>query len=170
MDLDLFLKRVAKCDESTEPSSKEFVRYVAMAVINEEEKALIDILKTLMVVQDRCDELLPLLEPLFIVFNPKLSSILKLSHAFCEDECDLYIPSNIGAWVVNNLEMFDSEIPFFVSVLNSFEKYIAVDCSFYSKNAFLEPDDESRVSGQTEKEKLKQLYTVVKYADLISDV
>lgn len=112
------------------------------------------------------DEWLDLLLPLFIVLEPKLSTVLSVSHAFCEGDCDLYVPSRIGAWIANNQTMYASEIPFFAKVLEKFDRFVIIDVeSTYPHSAVADASetDDDPVSIQSNAEKLKQLYSVIKY-------
>lgn len=149
----------------------EYVKYVAKAVLKDRKESIEDlkqILESLMTMMN-CDNYIDLLEPLFIEYEPKLSEILSISHVFCND-CNLYVPSSINSWIVNNREIFDSEILFYSYLLDRFQEYIKIDSPSYSHTAlFSDAIDERRLSGQTDCEKLKQLYTVILYADDIAD-
>ena len=112
-----------------------------------------------------------LLEPLFSSVKPRLSDILSISHVTCEDCCNLYTPGHVSRWIVNNPELFDSEIYFFEELLDKFEEHIRIDIVPYEKNvALLKLDNDARISTQSEEEKLKQLYTVILYHDEYDDV
>jgi hypothetical protein len=87
-----------------------------------------------------------------------LSVILKASHVFCKDCCDLYTPCHIGEWIRYNPELYDSEIGYFVDILNLCSDNIAVDIIPYSDK---EVNTYYHVSEVSDYDKLRQLYTLV---------
>jgi hypothetical protein len=100
----------------------------------------------------------PLL-PYITKYNPKVSHVIKTSHVFCE-ECDLYIPSLPCTWVQNNQVLFETEVLFFDLFISYFN--LTNDALSY-KIEELYSNNNIPLSGQTNKEKLKVLNTIVKY-------
>jgi hypothetical protein len=102
------------------------------------------------------------LEVLFVVYKPKLSTILTQSSIF-QNDCEIYTLSSINSWIENNPELYDTEIPFFHDLIKKFNKYVDIDVNSYDYENVFSAKFHRRVSTQTNDEKLKQLYTIIKY-------
>jgi hypothetical protein len=99
------------------------------------------------------------------LFKPKQSLILKTSHVFC-DCCELYIPSFLCVWVRNNTELFDTEVMFYYRFLRYFKELIKLDVTTYPVDELYLGED-TPLSGQTNREKLKLLASIIKHYDYI---
>jgi hypothetical protein len=99
------------------------------------------------------------LMPYIQKYNPKVSHVIKTSHVFCEN-CDLYIPSLPCTWVKNNIVLFETEVLFFDLFISYFK--LINDTPSYKVDE-LYADNHMPISGQTNKEKLKILNTIVKF-------
>lgn len=86
-----------------------------------------------------------------------LSKILKTSHAFCKNCCELYTPCHVGEWIDKNPELYDSEIAVYRELLLMCPDNINIDVVPYSES---EVNTFGHVSEVTDEEKLRQLYTV----------
>lgn len=104
------------------------------------------------------DEYFIELKPYITKYNIKISDILSTSHVLC-DCCDLYTISNLSCWVKNNEELFDSEVFFYYIFLAFFGSNIKHDITSYKRDFFY--IDSGPISGQTNEERLKILYTVI---------
>ncbi len=98
-------------------------------------------------------------------YTVKRSTVLKTSHVFCEC-CDLYTPSFLGVWVRNNPELFDTEVNFYYRFMKHFGTLIKSDAAAYPLEELYVSED-TPLSGQTNREKLKLLSSVVKYYEYI---
>jgi hypothetical protein len=118
---------------------------------------------------DDIDDYFEKLKPYVEKFNlRKLSKFLKTSHVFCNSvKCDLYTPSFLCTWVRNNPELFETEIVFFLKFLNYFKDDLETDVGSYPISEIFTGEDVP-ISGQTVKEKLKVLNSVLKHYDFIS--
>lgn len=86
-----------------------------------------------------------------------LSQILKTSHAFCNNRCDLYTPCHVGEWIDKNPELYDSEIAVYRELLILCPENINIDIVPYSES---EVNTFGHVSEVSNDEKLRQIYTV----------
>jgi len=151
--------------------NKAWKQCVSRCVLSKNKKAFLELLRVLLAkyAESDCTNYLNALEPLFITFSPRLSDVLSISHVFCENCCNLYTPCRVSDWIVNNPELFDSEIYFFEEVLERFGEDIVVDIVPYTTADILIKSlsciDEQRVSTQHDGEKLKQLYSVILHHD-----
>lgn len=172
MDLDEYLKNVflRRADEyealfPTEFSvRREWVKRVAEITLSGSFNAFVTVLAAC----QHDDRYVHLLEPIFVTQTPNLSRILKTSQIF-RDDCRVYVPGCVSAWTLNNSELFETEVPFFRNLLAMYGEYVGVDCAKYSAEKLTGFVDAERVSGQTEAEKLKQLYTVIYYYEELVD-
>ncbi len=130
---------------------------------------LVDFIKTLKC-KLKTDDLESFFEPLkpFVkMFKPKQSTILLTSHAFCTC-CELYIPSHLSVWVYHNVELFETEIVFYFRLFQHFGSLIKTDVPSYTVEEFLTGED-APLSGQTKRERLRILSSVVKHYEYICD-
>lgn len=181
MELEYFIKNIFINDQQQseyDSIENELIKIISKIIYDNDDKSFYTLLEgyklyTLNYDTDKYDTYLELLEPLFILFKPKLSFLFEnISHVFC-DCCDIYIPCDITSWKINNEELFNSEIPFFFDLINRYEKYITIDCECYNIDDILNlssiTSSNNRLSGLTSDEKLKQLYSIVKYYNEIID-
>jgi len=105
------------------------------------------------------------LKPYIMKYNFKITDILSTSHVLC-DCCDLYTVSSLSGWVKNNQELFDTEVFFYYIFFAYFVSNIQIDIIPYKRDLFY--TDSGPISGQTNNEKLKILYTVVRNYDYIN--
>jgi hypothetical protein len=118
-------------------------------------------------IEDYFEKLKPHMERLKL---GKVSKILKTSHVFCNSiNCDLYTPSFLCNWTRNNPELFETEIVFFTKFLNYFTDFLEMDVSAYPISELYTGEDVP-VSGQTVKERLKVLNSVLKHYDCIARI
>jgi hypothetical protein len=145
----------------------EYSMFLA-SYINSVEK-LIDVIRSLKckLKTDNIEEFFEPLRPYIEMYKPKQGSFLKTSHAFC-DCCELYIPSHLCVWVKNNPELFETEISFYYRLLKHFGTLIKSDVSPYPVDELYIGED-TPLSGQTNREKLKLLSSVIKHYDYICD-
>jgi len=101
------------------------------------------------------------LRPYIETYKPKQTTILKTSHAFC-DCCELYVPSHLCVWVKYNPELFETEIAFFYRLMRYFGRLIKCDTTPYPVDELYVGED-TPLSGQTNREKLKLLASIVKH-------
>ena len=116
---------------------------------------------------DNLEDFFEPLRPYIETYKPKQSVMLKTSHAFCNC-CELYVPSHLCVWVRNNPELFETEIAFYYRFLKHFSGLIMSDVSPYPADELYVGDD-TPLSGQTNREKLKLLSSVVKHYEYICD-
>jgi len=165
----MYLTRLAAdeiyiCSESTNEST-EYVSFLA-TYVNTTDR-LIEVVKALKckLKTDNIEDYFEPLRPYIETYKPKQSAILKTSHAFC-DCCELYVPSHLCVWVQNNPELFETEVAFFYRLFKYFGSLIKQDVSVYTLNDFYVGED-TPLSGQTNREKVKLLSSVVKHYDYI---
>lgn len=156
------------CDEvdlGEEDSSNQYVSFLATYITSLDN--LIEIIKILKckLKTENLEDFFEPLTPYFEMYKPKLSSILKTSHAFC-DCCELYTPSHLCVWVQKNSELFDTEIIFYYRLLKHFGNLIKSDVAVYPLDEFYLGED-TPLSGQTNREKLKLMGSIVKHYDYI---
>jgi hypothetical protein len=101
------------------------------------------------------------LKPIFEIYKPSLSTILSISHCFCENCCDLYTPCHVNEFISTNPELYDSEIGFFAALLDDYGEYIAIDVEPYTLTEYFASF--KRVYATTPQERLRQLYTLILY-------
>jgi hypothetical protein len=164
----MYLSRLAsdEINMSSEESQNEYALFLESYVNSQE--TLVEVIKNLkckMSVENLEDFFEPLSDYVKM-YKPKQSTILKTSHVFCDDCCDLYIPSFLCVWVRNNPELFDTEIHFFNRLFEYFDTQIKPDVTTYPEDDFYSGDD-TPISGQSNREKLKVLASVVKHHDYI---
>lgn len=128
---------------------------------------LIEVIKTLKckLMTDNIEDFFEPLRPYIETYKPKQSTILKTSHVFC-DCCELYMCSHLSVWVQNNQELFDTEIVFYYRLFKYFGSLIKSDVSSYPVDELYVGED-TPLSGQTNREKLKILSSVVKHYEYI---
>lgn len=127
---------------------------------------VVNALKSKLVVDD-LNLYFEVLKPFIEKFKPTYSQILKLSHIFC-NKCDIYIPSLLKLWAKNNPELFSTEIYFYHRFFTYFHDLkLKNDIPLYSIEDFYCGED-LPLSGQTSKEKLKLLNSVIKHYDFIT--
>jgi hypothetical protein len=162
----MYLSRLASDDVNMndEYSQVEYSSFL-MSYINTTDR-LIEVIKVL-----KCrlnfNNIEDFFEPLrnyIETYKPKQSAILKTSHAFCE--CELYTPSFLCVWVRNNPELFETEINFYHRLFKYFGGLIKHDVAAYPTDELYVGDD-TPLSGQTNREKLKLLSSVVKHYEYI---
>lgn len=162
----MYLTRLASDEtEVDECSLNEYTAFLA-AHVNSTD-SLIDVIRALKckLKTDNLEDFFEPLRPYIETYKPKQSAILKTSHAFC-DCCELYVPSHLCVWVQNNPELFETEINFFYRLLSYFDSLIKSDMSVYPVDELYVGED-TPLSGQTSREKLKLLASVVKHYDYI---
>jgi hypothetical protein len=164
----MHLNDLAASDTTPGPEYSEFLE----SFVKDQDDLLtvIKILKCRFVfddIDDYFEPLKPFLEKLNL---RKISKILKTSHVFCNSmNCDLYTPSFLCTWARNNPELFETEIVFFLKFLNYFKDDLEMDVSSYPMSEIFTGEDVP-LSGQTVKEKLKVLNSVLKHYDCIAKV
>lgn len=104
------------------------------------------------------------LRPFMDEFKPSASQLLKLSHVFCDD-CNLYVPSRPVDWLENNPEFFETDVYFFYQLFKTFPG-IARDVASYPVTEFYSAD-RTPISGQTTREMLKVLFTMVNHYEYV---
>ena len=165
----MYLIRLAsdKCDLRDEYSLNEYITFLATYVTSVDN--LIEVIKSLKckLTTDNLYDFFEPLTPYIETYKPKQSTILKTSHAFC-NKCELYIPSHLRVWSKNNPELFSTEIAFFHSLLTYFKTLIKADTATYPLDDLINGED-TPLSGQTNREKLKLIASVVKYYDVICE-
>jgi hypothetical protein len=131
---------------------------------------LVDFVKTLKckLKTDNLESFFEPLKPFIKRFKPKQSTILSTSHAFCEC-CELYIPSHLSMWVHHNVELFETEIVFYFRLFQHFGSLIKADVPSYPVEEFLVGED-TPISGQTERERMRILSSVVKHYEYICNI
>jgi hypothetical protein len=158
----MFLERLAADEIDV---SDEYSSLIASHITNPE--TLLEVIKALKCKLDT-NNLNDFFEPLtefFEEYNLKKSTILKTSHVFCNC-CELYVPSYLCAWVSNNPELFETEVAFFYKLFTYFGSLIKSDVANYPIVDLFDNID-IPLSGQTDREKLKLLASVVKHYDYI---
>lgn len=120
------------------------------------ERQLIDIIqKALFFNQTDLDDVV---EAIVEKERVKLSDILKASHIFCDNFCNLYTPCHVGEYIRENSELYDSEIPIFREILDLCEYNIIIDVVPYSADEYNAFHHVSEVSFD---DRLRQLYTLI---------
>lgn len=163
----MYLTRLASdvTDVGDERSLNEYAAFLS-SYVNTTDR-LIEVIRVLKC-KLKTDNLEDFFEPLrsyIETYKPKQSFILKTSHAFC-DCCELYAPSHLCVWVRNNPELFETEIAFYYRLLRYFGSLIKSDASVYPLEELYVGED-TPLSGQTNREKLKLLSSVVKHYEYI---
>lgn len=153
-------------DIGDESSYSEYLMFLE-SYINSVER-LIEVIKALKckLKTDNLEDFFGPLKPYIETYKPKQAAIfLKTSHAFCNC-CELYVPSHPCVWVRNNSELFDTEIVFYYRLLKHFGGLIRCNVSPYPV-AELYVGEDTPLSGQTNREKLKLLSSIVKHYEYI---
>lgn len=135
---------------------KELIKFSNVIITEHNESVFLQLLAACITKNDT--DYLNLLAPLFISFQPKLSSILKISHIFC---CP-YKPSKMEDWDKNNPELFETEIYFFKILFEKFHQDIVIDVPIY----VIENIRENYELDQSEEGKLKLLFSLIIYFDI----
>jgi hypothetical protein len=170
----MYLTRLAadETDIGDEYSYNEYLAFLESHIRDHDasEKGvdrLIEIIKALKckLKTNNLEDFFEPLRPYIEMYKPKLSVILKTSHAFC-DCCELYVPSHLCVWVQNNSELFDTEIVFYYRLQKHFGGLIRCDVSPYPIDELYIGED-IPLSGQTNREKLKLLSSVVRHYEYI---
>ncbi|UUT40438.1 hypothetical protein [carnivorous sponge associated iridovirus] len=163
----MYLTRLAtdEIDIGDERSLAEYSTFLA-SHINSMDR-LIEVIRNLKckLKTDNLEGFFEPLRPYIETYKPKQSVILKTSHAFC-DCCELYVPSHLCVWVRNNSELFETEIAFYDRLLRHFGSLIKADVSPYPVDELYIGED-TPLSGQTNREKLKLLSSVVRHYEYI---
>lgn len=163
----MYLTRLA-ADETDIADAYSFNEYASFLAshINTTDR-LIEVIRALKckLKTDDLEDYFEPLRPYIETYKPKQSAILKTSHAFC-DCCELYVPSHLCVWVQNNPELYETEIAFYYRLLRYFGSLIKADVSAYPVDELYVGDD-TPLSGQTNREKLKLLSSVVKHYQYI---
>ena len=152
-------------DIGDENSHNEYSTFLE-SYINSVER-LIEVIKALKckLRTDNLEDFFEPLRPYIEMYKPKQAAILKTSHAFCNC-CELYVPSHFCVWVQNNPELFDTEIAFYYRLLKYFSGLIRCNVSPYQVDELYVGED-TPLSGQTNREKLKLLSSVVRHYEHI---
>lgn len=161
----LTLLAADETDIGEESSYSEYSAFLETH-INSVER-LIEVVKALKckLKTDNLEDFFEPLRPYIETYKPKQSVVLKTSHAFC-DCCELYVPSHLCVWVRNNPELFETEVVFYYRLLKHFGGLIRCDISPYPVEELYVGED-TPLSGQTNREKLKLLSSVVRHYEHI---
>lgn len=87
-----------------------------------------------------------------------LSTLLSISHVFCDSCCDLYTPCHVGEWIRTNPELYDSEVLMFKSLLDKCGDLIEIDIEPYTPE---EVNKHVHVSEVDRADRMRQLCTVI---------
>ena len=112
------------------------------------------------------DEYIKVLVPYVKRYNLSKTSLLRLSHIFCES-CLLYKPSYLCGWASENQELFDTEIFVFNKFFTMFPSLNKNISTYPLEHLFMSND--TPIVEQTRFEKLKTLNSVITYYDYIKN-
>jgi hypothetical protein len=158
----MYLIRLAS-DETDDVS--EYTQFLEMHIKSIEQ--LVEVVKALKckLRTDNLEDYFEPLRPYIETYKPKQSILLKTSHVFCEC-CELYVPSHLCVWIQKNPELFETDVAFFYRLFGYFGNLIKQDVSVYPLDDLYIGED-TPLSGQTNREKLKLLSSVVKHYEYI---
>lgn len=164
----MYLTRLAADEIDVDQENDKYSAFLESHVNSIDQ--LIEIIKALKckLKTDNIEDFFEPLRPYIEKYKPKHSTILKTSHAFCEC-CELYTPSHLCVWVRNNPELFETEIVFYYRLFKHFGSLIRCDVSPYPVDE-LHVGEDTPLSGQTNREKLKLLSSVVRHYEYICNV
>jgi hypothetical protein len=154
------IKQKACIERSRRNKKKEWVSQIARTITENRSEDL-NLYISACMMNSNCDEFIDSLEPLFITFDPSMSSLLANSHTVCEDCCDLYTPCHLNDWADVNPELYDTEVSFFTQVITKFSDNIVIDLEPYSDEDIFPSKPLRRISTISHHNKLRQLYTVI---------
>ena len=150
---------------------KEYERFIDIIINNNDKEMFLHLIQTLIIsgISEKIniDSFeLTCLEPLFVHFKPKLSTLLTLSHCFCD--CVFYKNCLIENWIVNNDIIYSTEIFLYYYFLNTYKDYIEIDVDKYDwevvkLNNFLPENEKNENEKNDKSEILKQLYSIIYY-------
>jgi hypothetical protein len=146
---------------------KEYATIIAHILINEDREKFFKLIDVLIPQASECPIYqLDLLEPLFVVFEPSLTELLKRSHLFCE--CRNYVNGYVNNWRVDHCDVFDTEMYFYGYIYHRFNHLINVDVPKYEMKELTSKRKPTKAAKpHSEEEKLKQMHTVVYFYDTL---
>lgn len=144
----------------------EFVRHVAQIVVDEDRTKFLTILDALIAISPNFDEsLVDFMEPIFIVFEPRVSDILNRSHLFC---CHKYKSGPVNEWSTRNAEFIvPIELGLYQYIFKKFSKYMEIDVPEYSeKEVCSKKKCPKKIKQHDKKEQLRQFYSCILHLDV----
>lgn len=159
---------VTRLSNNPQDIQKEYVILLAHIIIDNDKDKFLRLIDVLIPQACECPIYqLDLLEPLFVVFRPTMSELLKRSHLFCD--CEPYISGHVNRWKTDHNDIFDTEMYFYTYVHEKFNHLISIDTQKYDFKELISgrkpPSNE--IKPHSIEEKLKQMYTVVYYYDTL---
>ena len=161
---------VTKLSTNPQDIQKEYAVILAHIIINNDKDKFFKLIDVLIPQACECPIYqLDLLEPLFIVFKPTISELLKRSHLFCD--CRNYVSGYINHWKTDHNEVFDTEMYFYTYIHDRFNHLITVNVPKYDMKELTSKRNPSKATKpHSDEEKLKQMYTVVYfYESLVNE-
>ena len=158
---------VTHLSSNAQAIQKEYAVLVARLVVDNDKEKFFKLIDVLIPQACECPMYqLDLLEPLFIVFKPTVSELLKRSHLFCK--CRNYVSGYVNHWRTDHSDVFDTEMYFYTYIHDRFNHLITVDVPKYDMKELTSKRKPSKASKpHSEDEKLKQMYTVVYFYDAL---
>jgi hypothetical protein len=159
---------LTRLSSNSQDIQREYASILATIIVNNDKDSFFKLIDVLIPQACECPLYqLDLLEPLFIVFSPKMSELMKRSHLFCS--CRKYVDGYVNHWKTDHNDVFDTEMFFYTYIHDRFNHLITIDTPKYDLKELTSKRKPSKPSKpHSEEEKLKQMYTIIYFYDVLT--